>query len=145
MKVSGQLDAPAGEGAPGTHWKGSWVEPRAGLGPVTKNNNPYPSLESNPDRLSPQPSIYSDRADTDRNKIRPATLGMYPEQILHKTHRKIHSMYRFRRFGTQKFTPPLLTSSNDQPITLIHHLIKGIRMIMSDESGQIMEIDVAFN
>jgi hypothetical protein len=40
MEVSGQLHAPArftpGERAPGTHWIGGWVGPRAGLDDVEK-------------------------------------------------------------------------------------------------------------
>jgi hypothetical protein len=45
MEVSGQLHAPAvlppGEGAPGTHWIGGWVDPRAGLDAVEKRNEKY--------------------------------------------------------------------------------------------------------
>jgi hypothetical protein len=40
VKVSGELHAPAalpaGERAPGGHWIGDWVEPRAGLDDVEK-------------------------------------------------------------------------------------------------------------
>jgi hypothetical protein len=40
MEVSGHLHAtaalPPGESAPGTHWVGRWVDPRAGLDDVEK-------------------------------------------------------------------------------------------------------------
>jgi len=52
MEVSGQLHAPAAlsprEIAPGTHWIGRWVGPRAGLDVVVKRKIPSPRRESNP-------------------------------------------------------------------------------------------------
>jgi hypothetical protein len=42
MEVSGQLHAPAalsGVRAPGTHWIGGWVRPKAGLEAVVKKIN----------------------------------------------------------------------------------------------------------
>jgi hypothetical protein len=36
LEVSGQLNT--GETAPGTHWIGCWVDPRAGLDAVQKKN-----------------------------------------------------------------------------------------------------------
>jgi hypothetical protein len=40
---SGQLHAaatlPLGEGAPGTHWRGSWVDPRVGLDDIEKRKS----------------------------------------------------------------------------------------------------------
>jgi hypothetical protein len=54
MEVSGQFYAPATllprEGAPGTHWIGGWVDPRAGLDAVAKRKIPSPCRGSNPDR-----------------------------------------------------------------------------------------------
>jgi hypothetical protein len=51
MEVSGQLHAPASlpqERAPGTHWIGGWVDPRAVLDAVVKSKIPSPHRESNP-------------------------------------------------------------------------------------------------
>jgi hypothetical protein len=42
-----------GESAPGTHWTGSWVGPRAGLDTVAKGYNPCPCQESNPGCRAP--------------------------------------------------------------------------------------------
>jgi hypothetical protein len=39
-----------GERAPGTHWIGGWVGPRAGLNAVAKRNNTYHYRESKPGR-----------------------------------------------------------------------------------------------
>jgi hypothetical protein len=43
MEASGQLDAPAAltpwERAPGAHWIGGWVGPRAGLNTVNRQKN----------------------------------------------------------------------------------------------------------
>jgi hypothetical protein len=36
------------ERAPGTHWTGGWVRPRAGLDAVVKRKIPSPRRESNP-------------------------------------------------------------------------------------------------
>jgi hypothetical protein len=51
MQVSGQLHAPAAlpprERAPGTHWIGGWVGPRAILDAVVKRRIPSPRRESN--------------------------------------------------------------------------------------------------
>jgi hypothetical protein len=41
---------PPGERATGTHWKGGWVGPRAGLDAVVKRKFPNPCQESNPSR-----------------------------------------------------------------------------------------------
>jgi hypothetical protein len=52
MKVSGQLHAPAAfsprERAPGTHWIGGWVGPRAVQVAVVKRKIPNLRRESNP-------------------------------------------------------------------------------------------------
>jgi hypothetical protein len=52
MEVSGQLHAPValtpGEKAPGTHWIGGWVSPRAVLDAVVKRKIPSPRWESKP-------------------------------------------------------------------------------------------------
>jgi hypothetical protein len=52
MEVSGQLHTPAAlpprERAPGTHWIGGWVSPRAVLDAVVKRKIPSPCRESNP-------------------------------------------------------------------------------------------------
>jgi hypothetical protein len=51
MEVSGQLHAPAAlppEKAPGTHWIGGWVGPRAVLEAVVKRKIPSPRRKSNP-------------------------------------------------------------------------------------------------
>jgi len=52
MEVSGQLHAPAalplGEIAPGTHWIGGWVGPRAICDAVVKRKYPCPCWKSNP-------------------------------------------------------------------------------------------------
>jgi hypothetical protein len=52
MEVSGQLHVPAalprGERAPGTHWIGDWVGPRAVLDAEEKRKIPSPHRESNP-------------------------------------------------------------------------------------------------
>jgi hypothetical protein len=49
MEVSGQLHAPAALlQAPGTHWIGGWVGPRAVLDAVAKRKIPSPRRESNP-------------------------------------------------------------------------------------------------
>jgi hypothetical protein len=46
MDVSGQLHPT--ERAPGTHWIGGWVDPRAVLDTVVKRKIPNPRWESNP-------------------------------------------------------------------------------------------------
>jgi hypothetical protein len=53
----------AGERAPGTHWIGGWVDPRAGLDDV-ENRNTLPYRNSNPDLSVVQPiaSRYTDNA-----------------------------------------------------------------------------------
>jgi hypothetical protein len=52
IDVSGQLHAPGHftprERAPGTHWIGGWVGPRAVLEAVVKRRIPSPRRESNP-------------------------------------------------------------------------------------------------
>jgi hypothetical protein len=52
MEVSGQLYAlatlPPRERAPGTHWIGGWVSPRAILDAVVKRKIPNPCQELNP-------------------------------------------------------------------------------------------------
>jgi hypothetical protein len=52
------------ERAPGTHWLGGWVGPRASLDMVSKTKIPNPYQESNPDHLNIQPiaSCYTDQA-----------------------------------------------------------------------------------
>jgi hypothetical protein len=51
MEVSGQFHTPAAllprERAPGTHWIGGWVGPRASLDTVVKRKIPSPCWESN--------------------------------------------------------------------------------------------------
>jgi hypothetical protein len=51
MEVSAQLHAPgrftAEERAPGTHWIGGWMSPRAVLDVVAKGKIPSPRRESN--------------------------------------------------------------------------------------------------
>jgi hypothetical protein len=42
----------AGERAPGTHWIGGWVGPRAGLEAATKRKSPSPCWKSNLGRLA---------------------------------------------------------------------------------------------
>jgi hypothetical protein len=53
MEVSGQLHAPGalppGERAPGSHWIGGWIGPRAGLDAVEKRKSLH-CRESNPGR-----------------------------------------------------------------------------------------------
>jgi hypothetical protein len=61
MEVSGQLHAsdishPPRERAPGTHWIGGCLSPRAGLDAVVKRKIPSPCRDSNPRSSSPQPS-----------------------------------------------------------------------------------------
>jgi hypothetical protein len=50
------------EAAPGTHWIGYWVGPRAVLDVVVKRKFPRPCRESNPDHPIAQPvaSRYTD-------------------------------------------------------------------------------------
>jgi hypothetical protein len=52
MEVSGLLHDPAAfplrERAPGTHWIGGWLGPRAVLDAVVKREIPSPLRESNP-------------------------------------------------------------------------------------------------
>jgi hypothetical protein len=43
------------ERAPGTHWIGGWVSPRAVLDAVVKGKIPSPRRESNPRTLTVQP------------------------------------------------------------------------------------------
>jgi hypothetical protein len=70
MEVSGQIYAPAAlpprERAPGTHWIGGWVGPRAVLGAVVKRKIPNPRRESNPITPIVQPvaQCYTDWAIT---------------------------------------------------------------------------------
>jgi hypothetical protein len=64
MEVNGELHAPAAyprERAPGTHWIGGRVGPRAVLDAVVKRKIPSPRRESNPAlyRLSYRGSQYS--------------------------------------------------------------------------------------
>jgi hypothetical protein len=63
MQVSGQLHAQARrftprERAPGTHWIGGWVGPRAVLDAVVKRKILIPHRESNPRTLIVQPVAY---------------------------------------------------------------------------------------
>jgi hypothetical protein len=64
MEVSGQLHAPAalppGEGTPGTHWIGGWVDPKAGPDDVEKRKSlTLPGLELRPfSRPSRSQSLY---------------------------------------------------------------------------------------
>jgi hypothetical protein len=44
------------ERAPGTHWIGGWVVPRAGLVAVVKSKIPSPCRDSNPRSSSPKPN-----------------------------------------------------------------------------------------
>jgi hypothetical protein len=57
--MSGQLHFPStfttGERAPGTHWMGVWVDPRAGLDNMEKSN-------SNPSVVQSVASRYTDYA-----------------------------------------------------------------------------------
>jgi hypothetical protein len=50
MEVSDQLQAqaalPLGDGAYSTHWTGSWVGPRSGLGSVKRNILTLPGTQS---------------------------------------------------------------------------------------------------
>jgi hypothetical protein len=46
------------ERAPGTHWIGGWVDPRAGLDAVVKRNVPSFCRDSNPRSSSPSPAQY---------------------------------------------------------------------------------------
>jgi hypothetical protein len=68
--VGGQLHAPASlpprERAPGTHWTGSWVGPRAVLDAVVKRKIPSAGRESNPRTPIVQPVAqrYTDWAIT---------------------------------------------------------------------------------
>jgi hypothetical protein len=57
MEVSGQLHTPTREGAPGTHWIGGWVGPRAGLDMVSKRKIPSLRRESNPDHPGLEPQL----------------------------------------------------------------------------------------
>jgi hypothetical protein len=54
------------ERAPGTHWRGGWVGPRAGLDAVVKRKIPSPRRESNPRSPIVQPIVqrYTDWAIT---------------------------------------------------------------------------------
>jgi hypothetical protein len=54
-----------GERAPGTHWIGGWVDPRAVLDAVVKRKIPSPRREWNPRTPTVQP--------VDRKKFRPST------------------------------------------------------------------------
>jgi hypothetical protein len=49
----------AGERAPGTHWKGGWVDPRAGLDDVEKRKF-YRDSNSDPSVVQPIASRYND-------------------------------------------------------------------------------------
>jgi hypothetical protein len=46
------------ERAPGTHWIGGWVGPRAGLDAVVKRKIPSPLRESNPDHPVRSPELW---------------------------------------------------------------------------------------
>jgi hypothetical protein len=65
--VSGQLHVPAvlppGERAPGTHWLGGWVDPRAGLDDAEKRKFlTLPGLELRPlGRPANSQSLYQSR------------------------------------------------------------------------------------
>jgi hypothetical protein len=48
------------ERAPGTHWIGSWVGPRAGLDAVVKRKTPSPCQDSNPPIIQPAAQRYTD-------------------------------------------------------------------------------------
>jgi len=56
MEVSGQLLAlaplPPGARAPGTHWIGGWIGPRAGLNMMMRSKNPSSCWESKPGPIS---------------------------------------------------------------------------------------------
>jgi hypothetical protein len=61
MEVSGQLHAPGRftpkERAPGTHWIGGWVGPRAVLDAVLQRKIPSPRRESKPKTPIVQPVV----------------------------------------------------------------------------------------
>jgi hypothetical protein len=61
MGVSGQHHAPAalypGERTPGTHWRGGWVGPRAGLDTEVRGKILCHCRGSNPDRPVVQPVV----------------------------------------------------------------------------------------
>jgi hypothetical protein len=46
------------ERAPGTHWIGGWVGPRAVMDAVVKRKISNPSWESNPDHPAHSPALY---------------------------------------------------------------------------------------
>jgi hypothetical protein len=46
------------EGAPGTHWIGGWVGPRAGLGVMVKTKSPSRCWDWNPDHPARSPALY---------------------------------------------------------------------------------------
>jgi hypothetical protein len=69
MEVSGQVHGPAAlppGNAPGTHWIGGWVGPRAILDAVVKRKIPNPRRESNPTTpiIQPVAQRYTDWAIT---------------------------------------------------------------------------------
>jgi hypothetical protein len=70
MEMSGQFHAPAalhpGKRAPGTHWIGDWVGPRAVLDAVVKRKISSPRWETNPRTPIVQPVAqrYTDWAIT---------------------------------------------------------------------------------
>jgi hypothetical protein len=59
MEASGQLHAPAAlppwEKAPGAHWIGGWMGPRAGVDAEEKGKISCPCWESNPVSLAVKP------------------------------------------------------------------------------------------
>jgi hypothetical protein len=62
MEVSGQLHAtaalPPEETAPGTHWIGGCLGPRAGPDAMVQRKISCPCRESNPGRPAHSPSLY---------------------------------------------------------------------------------------
>jgi hypothetical protein len=62
MEVSDQLHAPSAlppRKAPGTHWIGGWVGPRADLDAVGKRKIPSPCRDSNPLIIKPVAQRYT--------------------------------------------------------------------------------------
>jgi hypothetical protein len=63
------------ERAPGTHWLGGWVDPRAGLDDVGENSLPYRDSNSEPSVFQPVASRYTDWA------IPAPNIGNIPEFV----------------------------------------------------------------
>jgi hypothetical protein len=89
------------ERAPGTHWVGSWVGPRAGLDDVEKNLFPLPGIEPRSSR--PQPITI------------PTELSRFPRLWLGTPSSLLYSGFKTKHFVAFPFSSKYVTRTSPAP------------------------------